>query len=435
MAETTEVKNDKGMKVCRLICVSKDNNNKFYNMTQINDNEFEAEWGRVEGSTASKVYPMSKWDSTIKSKTKPSKKPWPYQDVTEMLAEAKDSGGKKGGLLNSDRPREVVKFVEHLMKLAKESVQRNYVVSSQSVTKAQVDEAQNILDEISKLLKVGAKVAPINEQLLALYAVIPRKMKKVQEHLLFGHLDEDARSRKTEIDNKRELDDCKKIFTKEQDALDVMAGQVAMNVTTDDGDDTSKEYDVLEAADLDMQECSPAEIKMIKKKLGPNANQLKRAFRVVNNKTEKNFKDFVKKAVNDKVDLLWHGSRNENWWSIFQKGLMIRPSNAVLTGAMFGNGVYFADKAQKSIGYTSMRGSYWASGSSSTGLLALYEIHQGRQKNILHWSSSHSQLDEAKMKREGFDSVFAKGGADLRNNEYITYNTNQSTIRYIVEVG
>ena len=114
---------------------------------------------------------------------------------------------------------------------------------------------------------------------------------------------------------------------------------------------------------------------------------------------------------------------------------MIRPSNAVITGSMFGHGVYFADKAQKSIGYTSLRGSYWASGSNGSAMLALYEIHQGKQKEILNWSNSHSQLNESKMTKEGYDSVFAKGGADLRNNEFITYNTDQSTIKYLVEIG
>jgi poly [ADP-ribose] polymerase len=37
---------------------------------------------------------------------------------------------------------------------------------------------------------------------------------------------------------------------------------------------------------------------------------------------------------------------------------MIRPSGAVYTGSMFGDGIYFADKAAKSIGYSSLSGSY-----------------------------------------------------------------------------
>ncbi len=41
---------------------------------------------------------------------------------------------------------------------------------------------------------------------------------------------------------------------------------------------------------------------------------------------------------------------------------------------------------------------------------------------------------EPVYKRE-FDSVFAKGGADLRNNEYIVYNSAQCTVSHLIEIG
>jgi hypothetical protein len=41
-----------------------------------------------------------------------------------------------------------------------------------------------------------------------------------------------------------------------------------------------------------------------------------------------------------KERLYWHGSRNENWFNIMQTGLLIRPSGAVHTGSMFGDGIY-----------------------------------------------------------------------------------------------
>jgi len=433
---STEVKDEKGMKVAKLICVTGENNNKYYNCQQISESEFIATWGRVEGNESTKIYPMSKWDSTIKSKTKASKKPKPYTDVTHLHAVvSKDS--KSDSLFHSDRPDSICRFIENLLNLARESVKRNYVISSNSVTKAQVNEAQETLDKISKLMKAGANVKEANELFLELYKIIPRKMKKVQHHLLKGTKilsNKDARGK--DEDEVTSLDDAKAMFSNEQDALDVMAGQV--NMAADDNMDISEkedqEYDILHNALLDAYECSPAEIAMIKKKMGPNAHQLKRAIRVVNKKTQKEHDRFLANAKNKKTDLLWHGSRNENWWSIFQQGLKIRPSNAVLTGAMFGPGCYWADRAQKSIGYTSLRGSYWASGGSQTAILALFEIHQGKQKEILNWKSEYSSLNERKIKSDGYDSVFAKGGADLKNNEYITYNSAQSTIRYLIEI-
>lgn len=434
-----EVTDKNGYKIAHLICVTGENNNKYYRMVQISESEFRATWGRVDVTEDTKVYPMSKWSSTIRDKTKESKKPKPYTDVTHLhavVSSTNKDGKKSDSLFHSDRPDAICRFVENLLNMAKESVKRNYVISANAVTKAQVDQAQDVLNKISKLLDVDVKkdgtlkstidAQEINDQLLELYKVIPRKMKKVQDHLIAV----------TKIVSDNELKEAKLLFSNEQDALDVMAGQV--NMVSDDEEDINEgedqEHDILHTAQLDAYECSPAEIEMIKKKMGPNAHQLKSAIRVVNKKTQKDYDKFLAQSKNKKTDLLWHGSRNENWWSIFQQGLKIRPSNAVLTGAMFGNGVYFADKAQKSIGYTSLRGSYWASGGQNSAYLALYEIHQGDQLELTNWMSEHSRLDETKMKQKGKDSVFAKGGADLRNNEFITYNTAQSTIKYLIEI-
>ena len=44
---------------------------------------------------------------------------------------------------------------------------------------------------------------------------------------------------------------------------------------------------------------------------------------------------------------------------------------------------------------------------------------------------------EAKCKANNCNSVFARGGVDLRNDEYIVYtvyNSNQAIIRYLIEL-
>jgi poly [ADP-ribose] polymerase len=102
---------------------------------------------------------------------------------------------------------------------------------------------------------------------------------------------------------------------------------------------------------------------------------------------------------------------------------------------MFGDGIYFADKAQKSIGYTSLRGSYWAHGGDNKAFLALFDVHLGKQKEILHHNSSCYSLSKKVLDKEGFDSVFAKGGADLRNNEYIVYDSAQCTVSHLIEIS
>ena len=135
-----------------------------------------------------------------------------------------------------------------------------------------------------------------------------------------------------------------------------------------------------------------------------------------------------------KKRLYWHGTRNENLFNLLQTGLLIRPAGAVHTGSMFGDGIYFADKAQKALGYTSLKGSYWAKGSANKGYLMLFEVHVGNQKEIEKHNSDCYSLCEKILKKDKYDSVFAKGGYDLRNNEYVIYNSQQCTITHLFEL-
>ena len=186
---------------------------------------------------------------------------------------------------------------------------------------------------------------------------------------------------------------------------------------------------------LEMEEVTDTDtINKIKGMMADNKHKFKKAFAVVNTKTQKMYDNHVANAKNKKEELFWHGSRNENWWSIMTSGLMIRPSNAVYSGSMFGDGIYFADKFQKSYGYTSGRNSYWARGNSNEAVLALYTVHVGEQKHIQRHDSSCYKLSHKVLSPDGYDSVFAHGGIDLRNNEYIVYQTPQSTIKYLVIV-
>lgn len=43
---------------------------------------------------------------------------------------------------------------------------------------------------------------------------------------------------------------------------------------------------------------------------------------------------------------------------------------------------------------------------------------------------SRYDLNYNTIQKDRFDSVFAPGGIDLTNDEFITYHSNQSTIKY-----
>jgi poly [ADP-ribose] polymerase len=402
--------------VAKLIFVSDVNNNKFYDMVENDDGSITATWGRVDVTSTVTHYPVGKkkWETLLKSKLKKG-----YVDVTHLRAA---STTKSEFAAISNRP--IAKIVADLQAFANKSVKHNYTISAEAVTPQMVKEAQRILDELVPLISKGKKSKPVNDRLLELYQVIPRKMKKVQHHLL----DFDT------ISSADNVATAEKLLATEQATLDVMQGQVKVATAQQDIKDTTDT--ILDAMGIDILEPSDADIQEVKKHLGRNQHQFKACFRVINKKTQSKFDKFVKTSKNKTVRRFWHGSRNENWWSIIEKGLILRPINAVITGAMYGKGLYFSPVAQKSIGYTSLRGSYWTGGTSTRGFMALYSVHLGNYLKIPkhgHWCYD---LNSTTLKRRGaYDSVFAPRGTDLRNDEYIVYAEAQCTVNYLVELA
>jgi len=411
-----------GKQVKKLVCVTGDNNNKFYHMFEQNDGNFKVVYGRIESTSIEHSYPMSDWDKKYREKTKKG-----YNDITHLYTEKIEADIKDattGAQVTAIQNAMVRQLIDELQAYANKTIKENYSVTQEDVTQAQVDEAQKILDNLVGHLRNQSTSTTINDCLLKLYRTVPRKMAHVKNHLV--------ESGYSTSSLQRMLDD-------EQKLLDVMAGQVEAikkqkEATRTQTGNSKSTMDMLEVLGLEVKEVSSKEAELIKKMMGNNSGQYKRAFSVVNKKTEGNFKSYVAKAKNQKCELFWHGSRNENWMNILQTGLLIRPAGVIITGAMYGNSVYFADKAQKSIGYTSLSGSYWAKGCSKKAFLAIYDVHVGNQKHIYNHTSACYDLNKKQLDREGFDSVYAHAGTSIRNNEFMVYSTEQSTIRYIVEI-
>lgn len=423
---------DNYKRIVKLIMVTGDNNNKYYDMFDLGNGQMKVNYGRVGTTSNDYFYPISEWDSKLRSKTKKG-----YKDVTHIFQESAapttvtTSSGKKIQTSSNGLKPEIQKFMDELQGYSNKSIQTNYLVSSENVTQKQVDTAQELVNQLTTFTKIGVSYKDINKILLEIYSIIPRKMVKVQHHLLDSNI------------TKTNLPEFERLISNEQQTLDVMAQQVNQIAQTNVASSDPKVKNILEIMGLEMEVVDAKEIAMIKKLLGSNSRQFVKAFKVKNLRTQNKFDTFVKNAKNQRKELFWHGSRNENWLSILDSGLKLRPTGAVITGKMFGYGTYFADKAQKSIGYTSLRGSYFARGSSNKAYLALFDVHIGNWFHVLGRNckySSHSSwmydLNESKLKSYGdYDSLFAEGGADLRNNEYIVYNENQTTVSYIVEIS
>jgi poly [ADP-ribose] polymerase len=398
-----ETKGDK-----KLIMVTQENNNKFYNMHDNGDDSFTVEWGRVGQPGKKTTYPIKIWDRKLREKTKKG-----YKDVTEIYVDSQEQED-----FFDIKDHKISNLVKDLQRYANTSVSRNYTVTSEAVTEKQVEEAQTILNQLSSTKAKNEE--PLNELLIELYTIIPRKMNNVKRHL-FGS------------GYQLTLENLNRIISEEQSTLDVMRGQVNTNQKTKGAD---KKQTLLDAMGLSIDHANDDDLANIELLMGRNWGQFKNAFRVTNLSRREQLNEFIKNKTNKTTKLFWHGSRNENWWSILDSGLVLRPTNAIITGKMFGDGIYFADKAQKSLGYSSLRGSYWASGSDNKGYLALYEVHTGNWLHVKKHEYWMYDLTEKRLKKRGnYDSLFAEGGVDLRNNEYIIYNQKQCTIKYLIEVA
>lgn len=147
--------------------------------------------------------------------------------------------------------------------------------------------------------------------------------------------------------------------------------------------------------------------------------------------------------------LLWHGSRLTNFGGILSRGLLIAPPSAPVSGYRLGKGVYFANVAEKSIGYAAPQ-------TGRTILLLLCEVALGKPAELLDDRYMEKPLD-------GFDSTHALGtltpskvcqrpdlGLDLDlpvgepqhravkssflHDEFVVYDVRQVRLRFLLEL-
>lgn len=392
------------MRKAELINVSNANNNKYYKMFETADGYFTAEWGRVGYTPQTQTYPKSQWDKKYREKIRHG-----YKDISELKTSIKTTSFKDVSDAN------VQTILSDLQAFSKKTVVDNYTVGTDAVTLAQVNKAQEIIDELA-IIKSSKKIIDnslIDNKLIDIYTTIPRKMANVKNQLYSNNTDSKW------LNNK---------ISEEQSLIDVMRQQVEL-CAVDDKDSKT----LTDALGIDMKFVNDGQtIDFINKLLGEDSRNFSKAYAVLNFKTEEKFKEVKNKNYSPKTSVLWHGSRNENWLNIIKTGLLIRPSGVVTTGSMFGNGIYFADKAKKSIGYTSMSGSYWARGNANVFYLALYEVNVGNQYEVV---SGQYDMNLKKLRAYGsYDSLFAKAGHSLYNNEFIIYQPEQATIKFLVEL-
>jgi poly [ADP-ribose] polymerase len=417
-------------KYAYLVCVDgRNNNNKFYEMKQVDNYNFVAAYGREGVTRTEHTYPMGRWQGVYNKRVN-KRHGKSYDDVThlktvDITPVDDDVDADLTDLIDDIKVRGLV---SRLQAFAKGSISRNYEISSQDVTQAMLDRAEEVLSQLSGLLYASTlqvSNSDVNDYLEQLYIAVPRRMANVRDHLLdFG--------------NQLDIQEAKALYNLEQANIDVMSGQVRAGTRAKaPAKKQADKRNVLDDMGVIMRMATAEEVRKVKA-LG-DASKIGTVFAVENKETQTAFN--ARMAAMDvlggnhlRTAMYWHGSRNENWLNIVDLGLRIRPPGVASTGAMFGLGIYFADLFDKSLNYTSYRGSYYAQGSQDTGFMALYEVQIGNQYEIGRHSNSYYDLNSASLEKRGYDSVWGKSGYSLINNEYVIFLASQCTVTYLVQL-
>jgi len=124
------------------------------------------------------------------------------------------------------------------------------------------------------------------------------------------------------------------------------------------------------------------------------------------------------------VQEVWHGTSQANLLSILRGGLKKSPpATAVIAGKMFGNGIYGADVSTKALNYS--MGNWGQGGVGDAAWLFVCQFAMGRTQTVTRQKLSGAD--------SGYDSIYAKGGYDLYNDEFIVYRNSQVKITHLLE--
>lgn len=372
------------MKVAKLLKITTDNNNKFYNMRQTGSDSFKSEYGRVGATAQVKIYPMQKWNSKYNEKIREN-----YIDVTHLF----ETQSQTSALLTDDET--LNEILRYLVKVSQLSFNKSYA-EGVKITKKQVEEAQKILNEISHLTDLDV----IRRLYLKLFTVIPRQMRNVNDYL------------------PKSQDQAKKWIENEQAILDNASIQGELETTSDE-----KLLDKL-GVNMTLGEMN----KEIEEILQGNTSKVKRVINLSKPSTDEAFNSHLQNVSNKKTILAWHGTSVQNVLSICSLSLRVRPTS-VANGSMLGLAAYISQEFQKSYNYTH----------GDRLFMFIYQAHVGNEL-VADTRDKIKQYTLEELQRLGYDSVFAPSGVQtgmtsLRYSERTVYRSEQLTPKYLLEVS
>lgn len=444
-----------------LMCTNANgNNNKFYSieMQKNPNNNFQifSHYGRINGSNISggvyEIRPFGNSESSalkefnriIRSKKRGKKRVKDNQTYMESYSEVgviSSSVGssnvqKSVGTIKNKINNDVFKSYnktekELLIKLEQENV--HDILSQTSIqytggalqtplgplTFEHIEKAKARLDKINDAVSNNKSVDELKSLNNDYLSLIPRNM---------GH----------KISNSSLILDVNKVM-QEYDLINQMKTAINLSIQKNtDKQDQSLGFE-LNLADAAVTKEIIRNFESSRKHANLSRYKIKNVYEIYNEKERSKYEkkaDFFlnnkrKSGGHSKFDYkeidMFHGSRNSNILSILMNGFYVPPRTAKhVTGRMFGDGVYGADSSTKALNYSA---GYWGGRTNKFNNVFCFVTRFAMGKV---YETQHSKTSGAPA---GYDSIYAKGGADLKNNEYIVSNSDQATMTYLIELA
>lgn len=408
------VNQDEILPTVYLVMVNPEHNNyKFYQLEDDGTNVI-ATYGRI-GLSSNEMFGEKTWTYPrhmywVKLAEKLAKG---YKDMSDVYLTESEASDELDSCENKSETNNSKNDAAHrLYSLLRQYSQ--YVIKetfiSTKITPAMVEKTNDLLNDLYVFTTYGdcvpEDVDAFNEKLLRILEVSPRKVDQVRFLLASSP------------------DDFAHIIQREESLL------MAMEAVVRSSQKSSKaQIDGFDTKTIKVHMATEKQVEEVMRHLNDTLRpKVKNVYRVIHKNHKKRFNQYLEDNNIKKVKQLWHGSKNENWLSIIDNGLLLRP-NAVITGKMFGDGVYFAPSAMKSWGYTSGHNSYWAKGNSDTAFMGLYAVAYGKPLNV----TSPGRYSQAILDSQGVNCVHAHAGTYLKNDEIIFYDEAAMLLNYIVE--
>jgi len=393
-----------------LTCINPESNNyKFYEMKPSGEDFFTVRYGRMNEnlltftpSGRSLPTPYESRMYWIRYYEKLSKG---YVDNSDIYISGRANKTLRSKNKVSDKAASVSKSLEEklyhdLMAYSKKIVEDNVVITR--MTASQLERYNELYYELC----ATRDLEEFNKTLLELYTICPRKIYDVSSEMAVN-----AKCRKDILEKEGDLNA----------SINAVFGA--------ENKEQKKIANPFSSMDVELYAATYEQRKHVLDHLYDELKpQVRNIYRVIPTKQKEKFEKYLVDHQIETVKELWHGSRNENWLSIIEKSLLLYP-DAVITGKMFGDGIYFASNIYKSLNYTSMRGSYWTKGNDAVGYMGLFATAYGEPLKV---TAPHT-YSETDLIRENKNCVHAQAGTYLANDEIVFYNEDAVLLNYIVE--